>query len=177
MANVLSSQVADDSSSAAGGDLGWAPMAVRLRRASSCFYLAALALSQGRFFRLDSPTCAFAADSGKSRSKGVSLTGSAACIDCGCGASPLRKAPRLRCEARLGWPPRPAQENAHIPESRCLAKNLRNARSLTSHGTKRCDMHFSNGPTCVMRRVVCLPSCCFPSSAACPFFHAARARV
>lgn len=87
------------------------------------------------------------------------------------GATPMsQSAARAGC---LG----PSRKTPASPEARCLAKNLRNARSSTSHGTKRRDMHFSNGPTCVIRRVVRLPSYCFPSSAARPFSHAARTRV
>lgn len=94
-------------------------------------------------------------------------------------AEPLPCARRPACAAKraragcLG----PSRKTPSSPEARCLAKNLRNARSSTSHGTKRRDMHFSNGPTCVIRRVVRLPSYCFPSSAARPFSHAARTRV
>ena len=152
-------------------------MAVQLHKASSCFYLAAPALSWGRFFRSDSPTCAFAVDSGKSRSKVFTY---GLCCPHRPRLQNLSLAPGAPpCAAKRGsrWLSRPVQENARIPEARCLAKNLRNARSSTSHGTKRRDMHFSNGPTCVIRRVVRLPSYCFPSSAARPFSHAARTRV
>lgn len=145
-------------------------MAVQLHKASSCFYLAAPALSWGRFFRSDSPTCAFAADSGKSRSKVFTyglccphrLRLRSPSLAPGAPSVP-QSAARAGC---LG----PSRKTPSSPEARCLAKNLRNARSSTSHGTKRRDMHFSNGPTCVMRRVVRLPSYCFPSSAARPFF-------
>lgn len=152
-------------------------MAVQLHKASSCFYLAAPALSWGRFFRSDSPTCAFAVDSGKSRSKVFTyglccphrLRLRSPSLAPGAPSVP-QSAARAGC---LG----PSRKTPSSPEARCLAKNLRNARSSTSHGTKRRDMHFSNGPTCVIRRVVRLPSYCFPSSAARPFSHAARTRV